>query len=209
MFTVGGCPFLFLIYQDIGHSNAGKINPFSAMFPDQVEFLNNISSNEMEGLKPLFESMTFELLMELYYETYLAGNDPRKLDSIIGRWGLDSTRRGVDTVQIYGARQLVGTLGQSSGAELFEAGASVLEEDQALNFGVIPQMMGFTPNHQGFDDYPYIVAFFESLGLGRVWVVYEASKQKRLLFLLFYDGIPSYGYPFESCLRPFEDNQQI
>ncbi|MDO8518788.1 MAG: hypothetical protein Q7T11_01335, partial [Deltaproteobacteria bacterium] len=166
-----------------GDPRAGKIKLFSAMFTNQVELLNQFSSDQLEGLRPIVESMTFEQVSDLYFEALLAGNDPRVLDRVMGRWGLHATSIATNEVKVYGAGVLAGTLGQSSGAHLFGHGASILQEDQ-IGFGAVPQMMGFSPNHQGFSDYTFVVAFLASLGLGRPWVVYEAKN---------FDPLPVWG----------------
>jgi 1-acyl-sn-glycerol-3-phosphate acyltransferase len=151
------------IAKQSGSRLAGKIRPFSAMFPNQTRILNSLSSEEMEGLRPIFESMTCELLSEMYKEVYLAAGDPRKLERIMAKWGLDSVRRGSGSVHVYGAKLLLRAAGQSVGVDLFKAGKSLLDEDQAERFGMVPRGYAFSANHQGFFDYP-AMAFLAALG---------------------------------------------
>ncbi len=161
------------IYREIGHPDAKGLKFISAMFPDQVEFLNRTSSKQLEGLRPLLEGMNWGLLRDLYFEIFLGGQDPRKLNRIMGRYGLVATGLGADQMQVYGAGVLAGALGQASGADLLTAGGSLLSEDQ-VRFGVVPQMAAYSPNHQGFSDYTLMIAL--NALLGRVGIVYEAKN---------------------------------
>lgn len=160
-------------YQQTGHENAGRIHLFSVMFPNQVEFLNRLSSQEMEGLKPMLKAMNAEMLFSLYCEAKLGGMDPRKMQRVLATWGLQSTNLGVDSLHVHGAGQLLGGRAVPQGDQLLAVGAQTFLDNQTP-YGVNPNAMVLDANHMGFGDYPMyanISAFFANL-----WVVFEATN---------------------------------
>lgn len=160
---------------------AGKIRPVSAMFPNQTEVLNSLASDEMEGLRPIFESMTLELVVEMYKEVSFAAHDPRKLERVMAKYGLGAVRRGSSSVHVHGAKAFIGAIGQAVGIDLYEAGKSLLDQEQVERFGTVPRAMAFSSNHQGFFDYPAI-AFLAALG---VYITIAAEIENFYAFPVF------------------------
>lgn len=164
------------VFTEIKHPFAGKIQPLSLMFTDHViRFLLNPAAKDMVGLKPFFDAFHSHICGDITYAAHKTGADPREMDKLAGRFGYDSLSRGVDDVKVLGAQVLAGALGQQSGQELFAKGFSILESDQAQEFGVVPRQVGYDFNHMAWNDLQ-IAALFYALGLGRTNQVHERAN---------------------------------
>lgn len=158
-----------------GFSGAGKIRAFSAAFPNQADLMNRPASHNIEGLEPIFGTMSLELIQSLYAEIWGAA-DPRVIGRIMAEWGLDGVAHLSAAVRVFGAQAYVGAFGQStSGKLLFEKGKSILNPSQAQDYGVVPVTPALSLNHQGFHDYLSMAAI-STLGLGQFHVVYEQTN---------------------------------
>lgn len=167
------------VFKKVQHIHAGKIMPFSSIFSNQSEVLNNPASDEQQSLKPFFESMDSRVSTGMYLETILAGRDPRRIAMIIDDFGNGALNRGVSGVDIIGARTLVGHLGQRTGAQMMAEGAKNLLGDSFFRTDH-PGSVIFDFPHVGYADLVMAGRLHglevEGMALGNPAQVHEATN---------------------------------